>query len=179
MRLRGVTAKILTNSLASTDEIAPQAAYEKYRSKLLHWGVELYELRPDPDRSDEDRREHEGRSAGAGLHAKCMIVDHNVIFVGSFNLDPRSVRWDTQDGIVVLSEELAGQLADIFAQRTSPGYAYRVSFPGALRGTDDASMDWVDEINGKPVHYSDGPMTNPGRRFKAWLMKWLVPEACL
>ena len=34
---------------------APQAGYGKYRAGLLGWGVELYELRPEPDRSGKDR----------------------------------------------------------------------------------------------------------------------------
>jgi len=179
MRNRGVTVKVLTNSLASTDEIAPHAAYEKYRADLLRCGVELYELRPEPDRSGKDKRDHKGSSAGAGLHAKCLIVDRNVVFVGSFNLDPRSVLMDTQNGIVVRSEELARQLAAIFARRTSTGYAYRVRFLGALRGTNDSRLVWIDEINGKTVHYSDEPMTGPCRRLKAWFLSWLAPEEWL
>ena len=179
MRSRGVAVKVLTNSLASTDEIAPHAGYAKYRADLLRSGVELYELRPEPDRTGKDRRDHEGISAGAGLHAKCLIVDRKVVFVGSFNLDPRTVQMDTQNGIMVRSEELAGELAAVFAKRTSTGYAYRVGFQGALRGTNERGLAWTAEIDGKPVHYSDEPMTGPGRRLKAWFLGWLLPEAWL
>jgi putative cardiolipin synthase len=179
MRSRGAAVKVLTNSLSSTDEIAPHAAYEKYRTDLLRCGVELYELRSEPDRRGKDRSDHEGASAGAGLHAKCLIVDRNVIFVGSFNLDPRSVLMDTQNGIVVRSDELATQLAAVFAKRTSAAYAYRVRFLGDLRGNNDSRLVWIDDIAGKAVHYSDEPMTGPGRRIKAWFMSWMVPEAWL
>jgi cardiolipin synthase C len=179
LRDRGVVVKVLTNSLASTDEVAPHAAYEKYRADLLRCGVQLYELRPDPERRDRQRREDEGRSAGSGLHAKCLIVDQNVVFVGSLNLDPRSLQWDTQNGILVRSEELARQLTTIFARRTSLGYAYRVRFAGDLDGTNDTSLVWIDETNGKPEYFSDEPMTGPGRRLKAWFLSWLAPEAWL
>ena len=179
MRDRGVAVKVLTNSLSSTDEIAPHAAYEKYREELLRRGVELYEVRSEPERVGKDRQDHDGDSAGAGLHAKCLIVDRKVIFVGSFNLDPRSVRMDTQNGIIVRSEELARQLTAIFARRTSAAYAYRVNTLGALRGTSDSRLVWTDEIDGKAKQYSDEPMTGPGRRIKAWFMSWLVPEAWL
>jgi cardiolipin synthase C len=178
-RNRGVAVKVLTNSLASTDEIAPHAGYEKYRADLLRCGVELYEQRPEPHRSGKDRRDHEGSSAGAGLHAKCLIVDRNLVFVGSFNLDPRSAQMDTQNGMIVRSEELASQLAAVFAKRTSGGYAYRVRFLGALRGTNDTRLVWIDEIGGKAVYYSDEPMTGPGRRLKAWYLSWLAPEEWL
>ncbi len=179
LRDHGIAVKVLTNSLASTDEIAPHAAYEKYREELLRRGVELYELRSEPERHGKDRQDHDGNSAGAGLHAKCIIVDRNTIFVGSFNLDPRSVRMDTQNGVVVHSGELASQLAAIFAMRTSPAYAYQVTFLGALRGTNDSRRVWTDTLDGKPKHYSDEPMTGPGRRIKAWFLSWLVPEAWL
>ncbi|NMW25181.1 phospholipase D family protein, partial [Rhodanobacter denitrificans] len=43
---RGVTVKVLTNSLASNDEPAVFSGYSHYRHALLEGGVQLYELRP-------------------------------------------------------------------------------------------------------------------------------------
>jgi putative cardiolipin synthase len=177
IRNRGVAVKVLTNSLASTDETAPHGAYEKYRPDLLRCGVELYELRLEPDRSGKDRRDQEGSSAGAGVHAKCLLVDRSMVFVGSFNLDLRSVQMDTQNGVVVRSEELAGQLVAVFAKRTSPGYAYRVRLRDASQGAQGGRLVWIDEIDGKAVRYSEEPMTGPGRRIKAWFVSWVLPEA--
>jgi putative cardiolipin synthase len=173
---RGVAVRLLTNSLASTDEVAPQGAYEKYRVELLRCGVELYELRPQPHRRGKDRRDHAGSTAGAGLHAKCLIVDRRVVFIGSPNFDSRSVEMDTQNGIVVRSAELAEELAEVFSRRTSPGYAYRVT----LREEDGGeSLVWSDEVDGVPVHHTSDPLTGPWRRFTAWFLAFLLPEEWL
>ena len=43
----------------------------------------------------------------------------SVVFVGTFNLDPRSAWLDTQNGIVVRSETLAGQAAHLFEENTT------------------------------------------------------------
>ena len=179
MRDRDVAVKVLTNSLASTNEIAAHAGYERYRGELLRRGVELYELRPHPERLGKDREDHEGNPASDGLHAKCLILDRKVVFVGSLNLDPRSARMDTQNGIVVRSELLARQLIAVFARRTSPAYAYRVNFRGGSRGSDDGNMMWTDETDGKAERYFDEPMTGPGRRLRARILRCLVPEAWL
>ena len=50
---------------------------------------------------------------------------------------------------------------------------------GALRGTNDNRIVWIDEIDGKAVYYLDEPMTGPCRRLKAWFLGWLVSEAWL
>jgi putative cardiolipin synthase len=50
-------------------------------------------------------------------------VDTSRIFVGSFNLDPRSAHLNTEMGAVIESETLARQLAQAFAT-TIPEAAY-------------------------------------------------------
>jgi hypothetical protein len=44
-----------------------------------------------------------GDSSGASLHAKTFGVDRSRIFIGSFNLDPRSARLNTEVGVVLES----------------------------------------------------------------------------
>jgi putative cardiolipin synthase len=44
---RGVKIRILTNSLASTDNVEAFSSYQTDRKKLLHTGVRIYEFRPD------------------------------------------------------------------------------------------------------------------------------------
>ena len=43
---RGVQVRVLTNSLASSDESVVHAGYLKRRVELLRAGVQLYELKP-------------------------------------------------------------------------------------------------------------------------------------
>lgn len=44
------------------------------------------------------------------LHAKSMVIDDSQIFIGTFNLDPRSANLNTEVGVLVESPELARQL---------------------------------------------------------------------
>jgi putative cardiolipin synthase len=83
------------------------AVYARYRKPLLRQGVELYELRPIEDGSavgDVD-------PARLTLHSKVAIVDRRSAFVGSFNLDPRSLYINTELGMVVESGEVAEAMA--------------------------------------------------------------------
>lgn len=44
---RGVSVKIVTNSLRSTNHVYVHPGYQRHRKSLLAAGVELYELRAD------------------------------------------------------------------------------------------------------------------------------------
>ena len=44
------------------------------------------------------------------MHAKSLVIDGRVAFVGSYNLDPRSERLNTEAGLLVEDEEFAGEL---------------------------------------------------------------------
>ena len=44
------------------------------------------------------------------IHAKSMVVDDRVAFVGSYNLDPRSENLNTEVGLLIEDEALAREL---------------------------------------------------------------------
>ena len=188
MRERGVTVKIITNSLASTDSLVAQFGYMRYRKDLLRMGVDLYELRAAPElRRGEDESRGElgqlrgpGGSAGSGgssshgaLHAKLLVLDRQALFVGSFNLDPRSSRFDTQDGIIIHSPELAKQATALFARDSSFTRSYRLSL------TADDDLVWVTEENGKEVRTYKDPMSGFRRRILGRFLFLFTPEAML
>ena len=179
IRSRGVSVKVLTNSLASTDEIAVHGAYAKYRPALIRDGVELYELRPDPGPDQSPAVRQENRVSKTMLHAKCVVLDRKVAFVGSFNLDSRSLWTDTQDGMVIRSPELAELLAAVFAKRIAPRFSYRVQSRGALNGTSDGKIVWLSDEDGTTVTKFSEPKASPLRRLKAWLLGRILPERWL
>ena len=49
----------------------------------------------------------------AALHAKSIVFDRKSVFIGSFNLDPRSSTLNTEVGVMIDSPEIAGQVAKI------------------------------------------------------------------
>ena len=100
---RGVRVRILTNSIGSNNHLSAHSAYRNHIGTLLENGAELHEVRTDA----EDREQYmlspvdEKRLA---LHAKALVIDHDKVFVGSANLDPRSLRINTEMGFLVTSE---------------------------------------------------------------------------
>lgn len=101
---RGVTVRINTNSMAATDNLLAFSGYRNQRERLLAMGLKIYEYRPDP-RLQRERMQASIAARGAppifSLHAKSMVVDGRVVYIGTFNLDPRSENLNTEVGAVV------------------------------------------------------------------------------
>ncbi|MGD0827241.1 MAG: phospholipase D family protein [Desulfobaccales bacterium] len=180
LRERGITVKILTNSLASTDVPIAEGGYAHYRKALLEMGVGLYELKPNPDRYRFWERIGLGSSSRGTLHAKTVIIDRKVVFVGSFNLDPRSERLNTEDGIVVRSAELGAQATRLFDQGISPSNSYRLAILGESPVSEEwHGLVWITEENGREVHYYHDPMTDFWRRFEVRFLVLFAPKSDL
>jgi len=158
--------------------------YARYRKNLLRLGVDLFELRPVPGQREKKDHTQMGGSSGAALHAKTFILDRNVVFVGTLNLDPRSVRSDTQNGIVVRSETLAGQAVRFFEEAISMRRAFRVTL--RTSSTEENSspstgtqLEWVTEENGKEMRYFHEPKTGLWRRITVKILSLFAPEKML
>ncbi|MDJ0777142.1 MAG: phospholipase D family protein [Gammaproteobacteria bacterium] len=165
---RGTRIRLVTNSLASTNQVAVHAHYEGYRQGLLAMGAELYETRADAFHSiglgDSERQ----RST---LHAKMIIIDRRYVFIGSLNLDPRSVAINTELGIMIDSSELAEMLlTDI------EGNFERVVY--RLELDPDGVLLWHDMTREEVVGYSSEPQASWWRRFSTNFFK-LLPEGQL
>ncbi|MEP5338293.1 MAG: phospholipase D family protein [Algibacter sp.] len=108
---RGVKIKILTNSLASTDNVEAFSGYQKNRKDLLEAGVRIFEFRPDAEERTKimtgELQETLDHKPIFGLHAKTMIVDNKTTVIGTFNLDPRSANLNTECFVVVESDKVS------------------------------------------------------------------------
>ncbi|WP_255367144.1 phospholipase D family protein [Dyella sp. OK004] len=168
----GVSIKILTNSLASTDETAAHAGYVHYRKALAEGGVQLYELKPTSGQSQSSTSI--GKSSGISLHAKTIVVDGHQVFIGSLNMDQRSKLLNTEMGVIVDSPGLAHAVSDFFHTATRPSNAYQVTI-------DSASHDlvWRAEDDGKPVTYQRDPAANTKRRTEVTLLHLLPIDGLL
>ncbi len=178
LRERGITVKIITNSLASTDEAIAYYGYARYRRALLRLGVDLYEIRSRPGRGHEKEEEEDhftgssGSRALGSLHAKLVVLDRKVVYVGSFNFDPRSAYLNTEDGIIIYSPELAAQAADLFAKRSSLSRAYHV----VLR---HGRVVWTTEERGRAVDYYHEPQAGFWRGLPMHFLALFVPQSLL
>ena len=120
---RGVEIKISTNSLASTDNLQAFSGYAKQRQEILDAGIEVYEYKPDPAIQREliDRyAELEKGVPTFAIHAKSMVIDHELIFIGTFNLDPRSANLNTEVGALIRNHKLATQVEEAIQLDISP-----------------------------------------------------------
>ena len=127
---RGVRIRISTNSLASTDNIQAFSGYHRQRKALLEAGVELYEFKPYPAIRDEliERfPEIAVRNPVFALHAKSMVIDDKTIFIGTFNLDPRSANLNTEVGVLADSVELARQLTASIERDIDPANSWQTT----------------------------------------------------
>ena len=165
---RGVKVRVMTNSAASHDVLPALAGYVNTRKKVLNAGVELYELRPDSN-MPKLWSSLAGKSKAA-LHAKSLVFDRKSVFIGSFNLDPRSTALNTEIGVIIDSPEIAGQVGELMDEGVSPGSAYRVTLD------NNENLVWSAEINSEKVEYDRDPETSFMYRFTIGLIGMLPIE---
>jgi len=115
---RGVKVKILTNSLASTDNLEAFNGYQRDRDDLLKTGVEIFEFKPDAlvmkELMQGDDHANTDELPIFGLHAKSMVIDEKIAVVGTFNFDPRSANLNTECITIIHSTDIARKLETIF-----------------------------------------------------------------
>ena len=158
---KGVNVIIITNSLASTNHSSVHAVYARYRKPLLQQGVQLFELR-----ALSESRETRTKMT---LHSKVGTVDRQRLFVGSFNLDPRSLYLNTEMGMMVESAELAESMAaSILASLPESSYRLRLSSSGKLQ--------WLLQTAEVGEVITTEPQSGAWLRFRTWLLGLLPIE---
>jgi putative cardiolipin synthase len=169
---RNVRVRVLTNSLASNDMLPAHAGYAKTRRRLLENGMELYELRPDTDAFRPGWSLLSGRSPAA-LHTKAMAFDREAVFIGSFNLDPRSAVINTEAGLYIESPELAERLMAYMTTGVVPTNSYRVFLD------PNGEIVWETEKDNQTLRHRNEPGTTFRRRLFANLLKLLPIDSQL
>jgi putative cardiolipin synthase len=143
---RGVRVRILSNSLASTDNLDAFSGYARSRAELLSTGVEVYEWRPDAavrrERMADVLEKVTGHVPIFGVHAKTMVVDDDTLVVGTFNLDPRSTNLNTECITVVPSPELAAGVLAHMNEEMQPENAWRTT----AEWDPDAEAGWWKRV---------------------------------
>ena len=174
LKARGIRTRVLTNSLAANNHTTAFVGYRKQRKEQIRNLSELYEYRPDAVSQTELFRElAPGQPVPhLGLHAKTSVYDRKVVFVGSFNLDPRSENLNTEIGILVESPELGQEVASSILNDMGPGNAWLV------RINKDGKTEWVTIANGKEtIEPHTEPLSSTGRKIKADLAEPFTPES--
>lgn len=173
---RGVIVKVLTNSFAATDVAAVHAGYAPTRKAMLQAGVELYELKPTANADLAKSRTRKSRmfaSSRASLHAKAYVVDRHLLFIGSLNLDPRSIKLNTEMGVVLDSVPMATQLVEGM-EKDLMQIAWRVQLKKGENGAE--SLTWTTIENGKEVVSESEPDMNVWQHMGIGILRVLPVE---
>ena len=173
---QNVKVRILTNSFMANDVALVHAFYQKYRVDLLKGGAKLYEFKPYIERNRRTWYEvltgniipKKGKNKSS-LHAKFINIDDKV-FIGSFNLDPRSFNINTEVGLVVQSDPLQEQISNLLDQTL-----FRVAYE--LKLNPQGELIWLDHrADGKVIEYKVDPETTRFQRFVMYSVSYLPLE---
>ena len=172
LRGRGVKVSVITNSLGSTDEQLVHLGYSRYRAEMLRLGIELFELSSSGVKRNR-RLFHFGSGLGR-LHSKLLVIDRQILFIGSMNFDPRSATINTELGAIVDSKPLAREMTRVIdLDRLQSAYRVRLAASGL-------GLEWLhfDEDGNEQV-LTDEPDATLWTRLKLWLLRPLVAEGLL
>ena len=164
LRERGVSVTVVTNSLASNNQIYAHGGYAPIRKPLLKTGVRLFELRADAKVVGKQNVDPD--STKATLHTKAFAIDRRKLFIGSFNFDPRSANLTTAMGVFIDSPKLA----EAFVSGTNK-HAPRHCFEVTLR--DDGSLSWHCDDGEAPTYYDREPQAGFWQRVAGQLARML------
>lgn len=166
----GVHMTIITNSLASTNAPTVYAKWEKYRKQLIESGADVYEFMVSAEnmRGKEHDRERK-QSSFSVMHSKTMVFDDDISWIGSFNLDPRSAYYNTENVAIFESKKFADKLRDMMIGDTKTSWHVTLD--------QDGDPVWTGMRPGdeKPRVYHRAPDTSIFRRMWKCITN-LVPE---
>lgn len=163
---RGVQVRVLTNSLDATDMAPAHSGYARYRKPLLEAGVELYEMKRVGDQDPKPEAAGPFGSPATTLHAKAVVVDGRRVFIGSYNVDPRSVLLNTEVGFVIDSPQLASAISHTFDMHV-PQSAYRLELV-------DGKLRWIERRDDEIVRHEQEPGAGFLKQATVWLFS-LIP----
>lgn len=128
---KGVEIKILTNSLASNDNLEAFSGYQRDRKKLLKTGVKIYEFKPDAAIRQKIMSEVMDKQLTTppifGLHSKSMVIDDEITVIGTFNLDPRSANLNTESITIIPSKAVTKDVKKGMLEEMEPQNAWQTT----------------------------------------------------
>ncbi len=130
-RKRGVSIQISTNSLASTDNIQAFSGYKNQRKKLLNMGLQIFEYKPNPVSQEQLLHRYDDIKKSRpifALHAKTMVIDSEIVYIGTYNLDPRSENLNTEVGVIVRNRQIAKKVEQLIQADMGPANSWNALY---------------------------------------------------
>jgi cardiolipin synthase C len=155
---RGVDIRISTNSMVNNDNLQAISGYVNRRDEIRAAGVKVFEFKPEPGVQKKLHERYPMFTAKKPifvLHAKTLVVDGEKVFVGTFNLDPRSMNLNTESGVLLNDVQMATEVEQTIHTDMAPENSWDIS-----KETGDRFAPWL-------------------RRLKVWLWGLLPIEPIL
>ena len=108
------------------------------------------------------------------LTSRTIVLDRNQVFIGSLNLDARSVIQNTEIGVVFESEEIAKLMADGFDRKIDQ-IAFRLELQRSDQGREQ--VYWHGLVDGKQQILTVDPYTSFWKRFGVGFMRMFPIES--
>lgn len=124
----GLRIRVSSNSFASTDNLLAYSANYRLRNDYVeNLHLDIHEFKPQPGAvaslftqyatmvqlaKDRVAAGRQARLPFMCMHAKSLVVDDTIAFVGSYNLDPRSESLNTEAGLLVEDAAFAQNLRE-------------------------------------------------------------------
>ncbi len=162
---RGVRVRILTNSLRSNNHVAAHSAYRHHVKRLIGHGAEVHEVRVFA----KDRglyMEQPVIDKHLALHGKMLLIDDHLSYIGSANLDPRSLRLNTEMGLLIKSRDFNRLVREVVALDFHQRNAWQLQEKG------DEGLVWV--ADDKVLH--EQPAESDMQRLEDWFLSILPIE---
>lgn len=109
--------------------------------------------------------------ASASLHSKAIVIDDNITWIGSFNLDERSALYNTEIVALIYSHELAKEVKEKMKEYMNDKKSWQVFLI-------NNKPYWRTIRQGKEIITNICPDTSLGQRMLMEILK-VVPERLL
>lgn len=167
---QALSVAAITNSLASNDLIANHAGYARWRREMLEHGIELHELRPDAPACQQWVANPMACDQGTvSLHSKAVVFDRETLFIGSFNVNLRSIYLNGETILIIHSPQLAETVARDIRYAMAPENSWQVTL--------DERGDLLWQSSGQQVNHD--PDVGFWRRAASRFLSWLPLEKYL
>ncbi len=166
---RGVAVRVMTNSMAAADHMTSFSGFSRHRASVLSDGIQINELKPDLGKFVQEEKIPRS-TANGGVHAKAYVFDRERVFIGSFNLDPRSININTEIGLLIHSEALARELGEFYDQLAHPDFSWQPILD------ERGKTIWIDTSGTQELQYSSDPEAGIWRKTLVRLFKLLPIE---
>ncbi len=147
-RTSQVKVDLITNSYASTGNMPAYAGAFRTRPNALRLGINVYEMKPIPEDLGVFMAQLGNQMDNFdkySVHAKSMVVDGGTSYIGSFNLDPRSIHLNTELGIVVEDEAFAHELTESIQRSLLPGNSWRIQSRDIPLAYVNQKIEWTSQ----------------------------------